>query len=126
MESKSPTKKWWPPYVDPSIKVLELAPAAADAALQTIARHCVSSELQNALLRLGCCGICQRRCLVRATYALSRISGMAAESPTPYNQDAADALKTLLTLKLASMLKDEQPKDLLIKLNSNLELLEII
>ena len=62
---------------------------------------------------------------VRAAHALSRISGMAAESPTPYNQDAADALKALLTPKLASMLKDEQPKDLLIKLNSNFELPEV-
>lgn len=62
---------------------------------------------------------------VRAAHALSRISGMAVESPTPYNQEAADALKALLTPKLASMLKDELPKDLLIKLNSNLELPEV-
>lgn len=32
---------------------LELAPAAVDAALQTIAHLCVSSELQNALLKAG-------------------------------------------------------------------------
>nr|GEU86370.1 DnaJ homolog subfamily C GRV2 isoform X1 [Tanacetum cinerariifolium] len=134
---------------------LELAPAAVDAALQTIAHLCVSSELQNALLKAGvlwyllplllefdstveepdsteahCVGVSVQSAknlhAVRAAHALSRISGMAAESPTPYNQDAADALKALLTPKLASMLKDEQPKDLLTKLNSNLELPEII
>lgn len=134
---------------------LELAPAAVDAALQTIAHLCVSSELQNALLKAGVLwyllpllfeydstveepdsteahgvGVSVQTAknlhAVRAAHALSRISGMAAESPTPYNQDAADALKALLTPKLASMLKDEQPKDLLIKLNSNLELPEII
>lgn len=32
---------------------LMLAPAAVDAALQTIAHLCVSSELQNALLKAG-------------------------------------------------------------------------
>nr|GFC05771.1 DnaJ homolog subfamily C GRV2 isoform X1 [Tanacetum cinerariifolium] len=42
---------------------LELASAATDAALQIIAHLCVSSELQNALLRLGCCGIYNRCCL---------------------------------------------------------------
>ncbi|GJR92239.1 DnaJ homolog subfamily C GRV2 isoform X1 [Tanacetum coccineum] len=136
---------------------LELAPAAVDAALQTIAHLCVSSELQNALLKAGVLwyllpllleydstveepdsteahgigvGVSVQTAknlhAVRAAHALSRISGMAADSPTPYNQDAADALKALLTPKLASMLKDEQPRDLLIKLNSNLELPEII
>ncbi|XP_076911276.1 dnaJ homolog subfamily C GRV2-like [Bidens hawaiensis] len=134
---------------------LELAPAAVDAALQTIAHLCVSSELQNALLKAGVLWYLLPLLLeydstaevpdtpeahgvgasvqtaknlhaVRAAHALSRISGVAHESPTPYNQDAADALKALLTPKLASMLKDESPKDLLIKLNSNLELPEII
>ncbi|XP_024961047.1 dnaJ homolog subfamily C GRV2 isoform X2 [Cynara cardunculus var. scolymus] len=134
---------------------LELVPAAVDAALQTIAHLCVSSELQNALLKAGVLwylfpllleydstaeepdaaeahGVgasvqtAKNLHAIRAAHALSRISGMAAESPTPYNQDAADALKALLTPKLASMLKDELPKDLLIKLNSNLELPEII
>lgn len=62
---------------------------------------------------------------VRAARALSRISGIARESQTPYNQEAADALKALLTPKLASMLKYELPKDLLIKLNSNMELPEV-
>ncbi|KAL9993140.1 putative DnaJ domain, armadillo-like helical, GYF domain 2, Chaperone J-domain superfamily [Helianthus debilis subsp. tardiflorus] len=134
---------------------LQLAPAAVDAALQTIAHLCVSSELQNALLKAGVLWYLLPLLLeydstaeepdtteahgvgasvqtaknlhaVRAARALSRISGMAIESSTPYNQDAADALKALLTPKLASMLKDELPKDLLIKLNSNLELPEII
>ncbi|GJT21259.1 hypothetical protein Tco_0891196 [Tanacetum coccineum] len=81
---------------------LELAPAATDAALQTIAHFCVSSKLKNALLRLGCCeahgvGVSVQTAkswhAIRAAYAFSRISGMAAERPTPYNQDAADALK---------------------------------
>ncbi|KAI3770551.1 hypothetical protein L6452_01688 [Arctium lappa] len=40
--------------------------------------------------------------------------------------DGVDALKALLTPKLDNMLKDELPKDLLIKLNSNSELLDII
>ncbi|XP_071716803.1 dnaJ homolog subfamily C GRV2 isoform X2 [Rutidosis leptorrhynchoides] len=134
---------------------LELAPAAVDAALQTIAHLCVSSELQNALLKAGVLwylipllleydstveesdtteahgvGVSVQSAknlhAVRAAHALSRISGMSVESSTPYNQEAADALKALLTPKLASMLKDELPKDLLIKLNSNLELPEII
>lgn len=134
---------------------LELAPAAVDAALQTIAHLCVSSELQNALLKAGVLwyllpllfeydstaepdtttaahgvGISVQTAknlhAVRAAQALSRISGISIENPTPYNQDAADALKALLTPKLASMLKDELPRDLLIKLNSNLELPEII
>ncbi|XP_023749692.1 dnaJ homolog subfamily C GRV2 [Lactuca sativa] len=135
---------------------LELIPSAVDAALQTIAHLCVSSELQNALLKAGVLwyllpllleydstaeehdttteahgvGVSVQTAknlhAIRAANALSRISGMAVESPTPYNKEAADALKSLLTPKLASMLKEELPKDLLIKLNSNLELPEII
>ncbi|KAL4589683.1 hypothetical protein LXL04_002591 [Taraxacum kok-saghyz] len=135
---------------------LELIPSAVDAALQTIAHLCVSSELQNALLKAGVLWYLLPLLLeydstaeepdatseahgvgasvqtaknlhaIRAANALSRISGMAVENPTPYNQEAADALKALLTPKLASMLKDDMPKDLLIKLNSNLELPEII
>lgn len=134
---------------------LELIPSAVDAALQTIANLCVSSELQNALLKAGVLWYLLPLLLeydstaeepdtteqhgvgasvqtaknlhaIRAANALSRISGMSVESPTPYNKEAADALKALLTPKLASMLKDELPKDLLIKLNSNLELPEII
>ncbi|GFP82733.1 Dnaj homolog subfamily c grv2 [Phtheirospermum japonicum] len=64
---------------------------------------------------------------VQASYALSRLSGMTTSEPrTPYNQAAADALRALLTPKLASMLKDKLAKDLLSTLNSNLESPEII
>ncbi|KAK1413925.1 hypothetical protein QVD17_29662 [Tagetes erecta] len=134
---------------------LVLAPDAVDAALQTIAHLSVSSELQNSLLKAGVLwyllpllfeydstvdesdtkeahGVgasvqtAKNLHAVRAARALSRISGIASENQTPYNQDAADALKALLTPKLASMLKDELPKELLIKLNSNMELPEII
>ncbi|KAL6517010.1 DnaJ subfamily C grv2 [Orobanche hederae] len=64
---------------------------------------------------------------VQASYALSRLSGVrTSESRTPYNQAAADALRALLTPKLASMLKDQLAKDLLSTLNSNLESPEII
>lgn len=63
---------------------------------------------------------------VQASNALSRLSGLGgSDSPTPYNQAAADALKALLTPKLASMLKDKSPKDLLSILNSNLESPEV-
>lgn len=64
---------------------------------------------------------------VRASQALSRLSGLCSnESSTPYNQNAADALRALLTPKLASMLKDQAPKDLLSKLNNNLESPEVL
>lgn len=63
---------------------------------------------------------------LRASQALSRLSGMCIdESTTPYNQAAADALHTLLTPKLASLLKDQEPKDLLSKINANLESPEV-
>ena len=63
---------------------------------------------------------------IRASQALSRLSGLGTdESSTPYNQDAADALTALLTPKLASMLKDSLPKELLSRLNTNLELPEV-
>lgn len=64
---------------------------------------------------------------VRTALALARLSGLGAdENQTPYNMVAADALRALLTPKLASMLKDQSPKDLLFKLNSNLETPEVI
>ncbi|XP_011102271.1 dnaJ homolog subfamily C GRV2-like [Sesamum indicum] len=64
---------------------------------------------------------------VKASHALSRLSGLVDEEiPTPYNQAAADALRALLTPKLASMLKNKLAKDLLFTLNSNLESPEII
>lgn len=63
---------------------------------------------------------------VRAAHALSRLSGLCAdEVSTPYNEAAAGALRALLTPKLASMLKDQIPKDLLSKLNTNLESPEV-
>lgn len=63
---------------------------------------------------------------VRASQALSRLSGLCTDGiSTPFNQAAADALKALLTPKLASMLKDQFHKDLLSKLNTNLESPEV-
>ncbi|XP_048227952.1 dnaJ homolog subfamily C GRV2 isoform X2 [Ricinus communis] len=135
---------------------LELAPDAVDAALQTIARVSVSSGLQDALLKAGVLWyllplllqydstaeesdkteshgvgssvqIAKNMHAVRASQALSRLSGLCTDgSSTPYNAAAADALRALLTPKLASMLKDQFPKDLLSKLNTNLESPEII
>ncbi|MCD7453567.1 DnaJ sub C grv2 [Datura stramonium] len=64
---------------------------------------------------------------IRSAQALARLSGLGAdENQTPYNVVAADALRALLTPKLASMLKDKSLKDMLSKLNSNLEIPEII
>ncbi|GAV86253.1 DnaJ domain-containing protein/DUF4339 domain-containing protein [Cephalotus follicularis] len=64
---------------------------------------------------------------VQASQALSRLSGLCTdESSIPYNKVAADTLRALLTPKLASMLKDQAAKDLLSKLNTNLESPEII
>jgi len=63
---------------------------------------------------------------VRATQALSRLCGLCSdEISTPYNDSAATALRALLTPKLANMLKDQAPKDLLSNLNSNLESPEV-
>nr|GMD83332.1 DnaJ homolog subfamily C GRV2 isoform X1 [Ipomoea batatas] len=135
---------------------LELVPAAVDAALQTIAHVSVDCVFQDALLKAGVLWyllplllqydstaeesdkseahgvgesvqIAKNLHAKRAAQALSRLSGLATgENPTPYNEAAADALKALLTPKLASMLKDQSPKDLLSKLNTNLENPEII
>ncbi|XP_030954444.1 dnaJ homolog subfamily C GRV2 isoform X2 [Quercus lobata] len=135
---------------------LELVPAAVDSALQTIAHVSVSSELQNALLNAGVLWyllplllqydstaeesdateshgvgasvqIAKNLHAVRASQALSRLSGLCADdNSTPYNKGAAVALRALLTPKLSSMLKDQLPKDLLSRLNSNLETPEII
>ncbi|MBA0810306.1 hypothetical protein Gohar_002310, partial [Gossypium harknessii] len=64
---------------------------------------------------------------VRAAQALSRLSGLCCdENGTPYNESVVNVLRALLTPKLASMLRDEVPKDLLSKLNTNLESPEII
>lgn len=63
---------------------------------------------------------------IRASQALSRLSGSCTdENSTPYNQEGADALRALLTPKLASMLKDQVPRDLLSRLNTNLETPEV-
>ncbi|CAK9172281.1 unnamed protein product [Ilex paraguariensis] len=135
---------------------LELVPAAVDAALLTISYVSVSSDLQDALLNAGVLWyllplllqydstaeesdtteahgvgasvqIAKNLHAIRASQALSRLGGLdTGENPTPYNQAAADALRALLTPKLASMLKHQFLKDLLSKLNSNLELPEII
>ncbi|XP_057415309.1 dnaJ homolog subfamily C GRV2 isoform X2 [Lotus japonicus] len=134
----------------------ELVPAAVDAALQTIANVSVSSELQDALLKAGVLWyllplllqydstaeesdakeshgvgasvqIAKNMHAIRACQALSRLCGLCGDGSTiPYNQAAANALRVLLTPKLSSMLKDQMPKDLLSKLNANLESPEII
>ncbi|KAJ8637711.1 hypothetical protein MRB53_011978 [Persea americana] len=135
---------------------LELVPAAVDASLQTAAHISVSSELQDTLLKAGVLWyllplllqydstaeetdvteahgvgasvqIAKNLHAVRASQALSRLSGFCTEGiATPYNQAATDALRALLTPKLANMLKNELPKDLLSYLNTNLESPEII
>lgn len=63
---------------------------------------------------------------ILASQALSRLGGLVMDdNATPYNQAASNALKALLTPKLASMLKDQLAKELLSKLNSNLESPEV-
>ncbi|KAL9678302.1 hypothetical protein QQ045_016145 [Rhodiola kirilowii] len=135
---------------------LELVTDAVDAALQTIARVSVSLKLQNALLKAGVLWyllplllqydstadesdtaeahgvgssiqITKNLLAIRASQALSRLSGLCSDDiGTPYNEVAADSIRALLTPKLASLLKDQMPKDLLSRLNSNLESPEII
>ncbi|CAI0389808.1 unnamed protein product [Linum tenue] len=135
---------------------LELMPEAVDAALQTIANLSVSSDLQNAFLKAGVLWfllplllqydstaeesdnseshgvgssvqIAKNMLAIRASQALSRLSGLCIdEDLAPYNAPAVDALRALLTPKLAGMLRDQLPKDLLSKVNSNLESPEII
>ncbi|KAL9242055.1 hypothetical protein vseg_016096 [Gypsophila vaccaria] len=135
---------------------LELIPGAVDAALQTIAHVAVSSELQNALIRAGVLWyllplllqydstaeesgtteaygvgasvqIAKNMHAVQASEALSRLSGLCIDgTPAPYNKDAVMVLHALLTPKLAGMLKEKTSKELLLKLNSNMESPEII
>ncbi|CAN8246994.1 unnamed protein product [Cochlearia groenlandica] len=135
---------------------LELVPAAVDAALQSVAKVSVFPELQHSLLKAGALWyilplllqydstaaesnsaeshgvgvsiqIAKNEHALQASQALSRLSGLCAdESLSPYNAAAANVLKALLTPKLASLLKDEIAKDLLSKLNTNLETPEII
>ncbi|XP_072986827.1 dnaJ homolog subfamily C GRV2 [Typha latifolia] len=135
---------------------LELAPSAVDAALQTAARVSVSSALQDALLMSGLLWyllplllqydataeesdmneahgvgtsvqIAKNMHAVLATQALSCLCGLCGDGiTTPYNQSAANSLRALLTPKLADMLKNRPPKDLLSSINANLESPEII
>ncbi|KAJ4953933.1 hypothetical protein NE237_030765 [Protea cynaroides] len=135
---------------------LEFVPAAVDAALSTAAYISVSSELQDALLKAGVLWyllplllqydstaeeadvteahgvgasvqIAKNMHAIRAYQALSRISGLCGNgTSTSYNKTATDALRALLTPKLANMLKDQLPKVLLSSLNTNLESPEII
>ncbi|XP_042499011.1 dnaJ homolog subfamily C GRV2-like isoform X2 [Macadamia integrifolia] len=135
---------------------LELVTAAVDAALRTAAHVSVSSELQDALLKAGVLWyllplllqydataeeadvteahgvggrvqIAKNMHAIRASQALSRLSGLCGDgTSTSYNKAAANALRALLTPKLASMLKDQLPKVLLSSLNTNLESPEII
>ncbi|KAK1282702.1 hypothetical protein QJS10_CPB22g00984 [Acorus calamus] len=130
---------------------LELVPSAVEAALQTAALVSVSSELQNALLRAGALwyllpllfqydstaeesdaseahGVgasvqtAKNLHAVHASEALSKLSGLCGDGTlTPFNQAAANALSALLTPKLARMLKNHLPKDLLSIMNTNLE-----
>lgn len=61
-----------------------------------------------------------------AAHAFSRLRGSQTEEyPTPHNETAANALKALLTPKLASMLTAELLKELLCNLNANLESPEV-
>ncbi|KAK9149024.1 hypothetical protein Scep_007781 [Stephania cephalantha] len=133
---------------------LELVPAAVDAALQTASHVSVSSELQDALLKAGVLWyllplllqydstaeeadmkethgvgvsvqIAKNLHAVQASQALSRLSGFCNDGTlAPCNEAAVTSLRTLLTPKLANMLK--VPKDLLSSLNTNLETPEII
>ncbi|KAK9102564.1 hypothetical protein Sjap_019818 [Stephania japonica] len=135
---------------------LELVPAAVDAALQTATHISVSSELQDALLKAGILWyllplllqydstaeeadmkethgvgasvqIVKNLHAVQASQALSRLGGFCNDgTATPCNEAAVTSLRTLLTPKLANMLKDQIPKDLLSSLNTNLETPEII
>ncbi|AQL05366.1 DnaJ homolog subfamily C GRV2 [Zea mays] len=135
---------------------LEFVPSAVDAALLTAANVLVSSELQNALLRAGflwyvlplllqydstaeeneTCEahgvgarvqIAKNLHAVHATQALSKLCGLSGDDILyPDNKPAYNALKALLTPKLADMLRNHPPKELLSNLNSNLESPEII
>ncbi|XAR66965.1 hypothetical protein NMG60_11013364, partial [Bertholletia excelsa] len=134
----------------------ELVPAIVDAALETIAHVSVSSELQDAFLKAGVLWcllplllqydstteesdvseahglgasvqVAKNLHAIKASQALSRLSGLGTNgNSTPYNTAAADALRALLTPKFANMLKDPLSKELLLKLNTNLESPEII
>ncbi|KAJ3681674.1 hypothetical protein LUZ60_014247 [Juncus effusus] len=134
---------------------LELVPKAVDGALETAGNLSVDGALQDALLNAGFLWYVLPLLLQYdstaeensssesqigssvqtaknlhaslATQALSRLSGLSDEEiETPYNKSADEALKALLTPKLAHMLKTRPAKDLLVNLNTNLESPEII
>lgn len=57
-----------------------------------------------------------------AVRAIARLGGLLDDDlSTPANEIAATTLRALLTPKLAAMLSDESPRELLRSLNSNLE-----
>lgn len=61
-----------------------------------------------------------------ATRALARLAGVFDSSATPYNLLAANALRALLTPKLAAMLSDSNSSEALLRnLTSNLESPEV-
>lgn len=63
---------------------------------------------------------------VRAIEALSRLCGVSSnEISCPSNKPAYNTLRALLTPKLADMLRNHPPKELLSNLNSNLESPEV-
>lgn len=57
-----------------------------------------------------------------AVRALARLAGLLDDDLyTPHNEIAAKALREMLTPKIAAMLSNESPRDLLRNLNSNVE-----
>ncbi|CAM6086907.1 unnamed protein product [Calypogeia fissa] len=135
---------------------LELATLAVDAALQTVGQLSASPELQDALLKAGVLwyllpillqydstaeneeasgphGVgnsvqnAKNMHAMLATRALARLAGVFDSSLTPHNLLAVNALKALLTPKLAAMLSDSSSSEALLRnLTSNLESPEII
>ncbi|GLJ44227.1 hypothetical protein SUGI_0923670 [Cryptomeria japonica] len=135
---------------------LELASAAVDSALQTIAHLSASTEMQDNLLKAGVLwyllplllqydstaeesrdgeahGVGSSVQIAKNTHAklaaqaLARLAGFCGDEPiTPYNPISANSLKALMTPKLADMLNENLAKELLSNLNSNLESPEII
>lgn len=135
---------------------LEHAPVAVEAALQTMGNLAASDKLQDCMLKAGVLwyllplllqydstaeengssephGVGSRVQTAKnthaflAAHAFSRLQGSQTEDySTPHNETAANALKALLTPKLAAMLTPELLKELLCNLNANLESPEII
>ncbi|KAG0618514.1 hypothetical protein M758_4G070400 [Ceratodon purpureus] len=134
---------------------LELATTAVEAALQTVAHLAASSKLQDALLKAGVIWYLVPLLLqydstaenssasgpqignsiqasknmhaMLAVRALARLAGLLEDDLyTPPNEVAAKALREMLTPKLAAMLSNESPRDLLRNLNSNVESPQVI